>query len=822
VSVVCRVRPLNENEQKLLAESKLKAESNHKDMCVEFNPEDKCAITVYTPNDKQDKDPYEKHEFRLDHVFECDTDQATVYEIAAKPIVNSVLEGFNGTVLAYGQTSSGKTFTMQGDIDSDNFRGIIPRMIETIFQAIAQASENMEFTVKASMIEIYNEKVRDLLDPSKDNLSVHEDKQRGVYVDGLTETSIGAEYDVYDLMRTGNSNRAIAETKMNAQSSRSHSIFILTMVMNDLESLSCKTGKLYLVDLAGSEMISKTGASGQTLEEAKNINKSLTMLGRVITALTDGKSAHIPYRDSKLTRILQDSLGGNSKTCLIVTASPSMYNASETLSTCRFGVRAKSIKNNAKINKQVTLAELKLAIINLEKELELRNRKISNLEAFLISKGLIMSAADEEKLYGNDLDKIAIDETLSDTRTTFSTDIGLETVPSETTSVLEQKSSPSKENYSVSVGGEIPFEEEKKAGNDQKLPAAAVIKMYNQLEQQRDLLAKPQIEKEKEEQQNDIDTLINQLRQERKKAKQKDEKLNQLRKDLASKTSEIELVKAESEKIFKDLQEKQLQIEELKKSFEDFHKNSPQKTDHMGTFTEPIRNSENNLEIQLLNEIIADPEIDSKIKEKIKNKSSKFVSLDSVNLTEQKIETTKNSTMDEEKKLLIEKNAKLKRELAEINIKLLKEREFNKKQIENNSTSDEFRRKLTVLQKNIEQASKLYTEHRSKIEALSLEIKLKNNKIERLSKKLADSEKQIGKLREDLSQHKELADELKKAIWENVPNAKEILEHPVFTKATPFYVYNANLVKRVRGGGGIFFFQKWYRTRKFYSSRRLG
>lgn len=457
-----------------------------------------------------------------------------------------VLEGFNGTVLAYGQTASGKTFTMQGEIDSEPLRGIIPRMVETIFEAITQASETVEFTVKASMIEIYNEKVRDLLDPSKDNLNVHEEKQRGVYVDGLTETSIGNEFDVYELMKEGNGNRAIAETKMNAQSSRSHSIFIMSLIMNDIENFTCKTGKLYLVDLAGSEMISKTGATGQTLEEAKNINKSLTMLGRVITALTDGKSTHIPYRDSKLTRILQDSLGGNSKTCLIVTASPSMYNASETLSTCRFGVRAKSIQNNAKVNKQVTLAELKLVIVKLEKELELRSKRVGQLEGLLISKGLTLEPIEDAGLYLDDPERLSV--------TTDESNESKETA-------TERLSMPIKEDIATYV--DSLTEEEKKSGK--KMEPAAVMKLYNQMDQHRDMLEKPILDKQKEEQENDIDTLINQLRQERKKAKVKDEKLQTLKRQLTDRSSEIEKFQNESVDLVKKLQEKEVQLENLKK-----------------------------------------------------------------------------------------------------------------------------------------------------------------------------------------------------------------------------------------------------------------
>ena len=216
-------------------------------------------------------------------------------------------------------------------------QGVIPRMVRTVFNRIETASETIEFSVKVSMVEIYMEKIRDLIDPKKDYLRIHEEKGKGVYMQGVEEVYISSETEVYDLMKLGNSNRSIASTNMNAESSRSHSLFILTVTQNNTADLSCKVGRLYLVDLAGSEKISKTGAEGQTLEEAKMINKSLTTLGKVITALTDKKAKHIPYRESKLTRILSESLGGNSKTCLIITCSPHTDNEQETLSTLRFG-----------------------------------------------------------------------------------------------------------------------------------------------------------------------------------------------------------------------------------------------------------------------------------------------------------------------------------------------------------------------------------------------------------------------------------------------------------------------------------------------------
>ncbi|CAK0859215.1 unnamed protein product, partial [Prorocentrum cordatum] len=283
--------------------------------------------------------------FAFDRVFPPEASQEDVYDYAARPTVNSVLRGFNGTVFAYGQTSSGKTYTMEGpDIQDKVLQGVIPRMVWSVFDGICHADEHIEFLVKVSIVEIYNERIRDLLDPNKDNLTIHEDKLRGVFIGEVTETYVGSEQEIFELMRNGQVNRATAVTNMNEHSSRSHLVFMLTIEQRNLLNRSVKLGKLHLVDLAGSEKVAKTGASGDRLDEAKNINRSLSALGNVINALTDKSYTHVPYRDSKLTRVLQESLGGNSKTSLIITCSPSNFNEQETASTLRFGQRAKMIR----------------------------------------------------------------------------------------------------------------------------------------------------------------------------------------------------------------------------------------------------------------------------------------------------------------------------------------------------------------------------------------------------------------------------------------------------------------------------------------------
>lgn len=276
------------------------------------------------------------------------------------------------------------TATWQGsDIDDDGHRGIIPRITEQIFDNILSSPPNLEYLVKVSYMEIYMEKIRDLLAPQNDNLQIHEEKNKGVYVKGLSDFYVGDQTDVYNIMKQGGMARATSSTNMNAESSRSHSIFLISIQVRNTETGTQKLGNLYLVDLAGSEKVGKTGASGQTLEEAKKINKSLSALGMVINALTDGKSSHIPYRDSKLTRILQESLGGNSRTTLIINCSPCQYNLDETISTLRFGVRAKSIKNKARVNAELSPAELKALLKRAQSENGRFQSYIAALEAEL-------------------------------------------------------------------------------------------------------------------------------------------------------------------------------------------------------------------------------------------------------------------------------------------------------------------------------------------------------------------------------------------------------------------------------------------------------
>uniref|UniRef100_H3CBQ6 Kinesin-like protein KIF3B n=1 Tax=Tetraodon nigroviridis TaxID=99883 RepID=H3CBQ6_TETNG len=341
VKVVVRCRPTNKKELAANYEKVVSVDVKLGQIIVR-NPREAAASEL-------------SKVFTFDSVYDWNSKQIDLYDESFRPLVDSVLQGFNGTIFAYGQTGTGKTYTMEGVRNDPEQRGVIPNSFEHIFTHISR-SQNQQYLVRAAYLEIYQEEIRDLLsDDQTRRLELRERPDTGVYVPDLLSIVPRNVQEIENVMNVGNQNRSVGATNMNEHSSRSHAIFLITVECSELGldgENHIRVGKLNLVDLAGSERQSKTGAQGERLKEATKINLSLSALGNVISALVDGRSTHIPYRDSKLTRLLQDSLGGgNSRTAMVAALSPADINYEETLSTLsRYADRAKQIRCNAVIN----------------------------------------------------------------------------------------------------------------------------------------------------------------------------------------------------------------------------------------------------------------------------------------------------------------------------------------------------------------------------------------------------------------------------------------------------------------------------------------
>ncbi|KAL8213831.1 hypothetical protein R6Q57_003280 [Mikania cordata] len=408
VQVVVRCRPLNADEEKLHTPVVITCAENKREVCAVQN----------IANKQIDRS------FVFDKVFGPKSQQRDLYHSAVSPIVFEVLEGYNCTIFAYGQTGTGKTYTMEGGGRKKNGEfpsdaGVIPRAVRQIFDILE--AQNAEYSMKVTFLELYNEEITDLLAPeeasrfpedkSKKPIALMEDGKGGVLVRGLEEEMVSTADEIYRILEKGSAKRRTAETLMNKQSSRSHSIFSITIHIKERtpegeEVIRC--GKLNLVDLAGSENISRSGAKEGRAREAGEINKSLLTLGRVINTLVE-RSGHIPYRDSKLTRLLRDSLGGKTKTCIIATISPSIHSLEETLSTLDYAHRAKNIKNKPEINqklmKSAVMKDLYSEIERLKQEVYAAREK----NGIYIPKDRYLLEEEEKKAMAEKIERMELD-----------------------------------------------------------------------------------------------------------------------------------------------------------------------------------------------------------------------------------------------------------------------------------------------------------------------------------------------------------------------------------------------------------------------------
>ena len=372
VRVVVRCRPLSKKEKS----------DPHQYMCLRVEPNN--AVVVSLPNNaaQQNRQQAQKNEkkYTFETVFNPYTTQDEVFHKCGAAVVDEVLSGFKCTIFAYGQTGTGKTFTMEGDMSENGSEssGIIPRSVSRCFERLE--SRNVEYSVRVSFLEIYNEELRDMLVDSKQQLKLFE-SAKGVSVNNLTEVKVESKSEIYSILQKAVKTRRVAETQLNKASSRSHCIFTLSLSIKERSEdggVCFKVGKLNLVDLAGSECVGRSGVQKLRAREAGNINQSLLTLGRVITALVE-HHGHVPYRDSKLTRLLQDSLGGKTKTCIITTVSPSSLCVEETISTLDYALKAKSIKNKPEMNQRVSsgtlLREVNGDIEKMKSELSMAKEK---------------------------------------------------------------------------------------------------------------------------------------------------------------------------------------------------------------------------------------------------------------------------------------------------------------------------------------------------------------------------------------------------------------------------------------------------------------
>ncbi|XP_062217052.1 kinesin-like protein KIN-14E [Phragmites australis] len=361
IRVFCRCRPLSKDES-----------SSGQKCVVEFEGANDGDIAIANPGTN-------KKTFKFDRVFTPKDDQAVVYADAS-PLVTSVLDGYNVCIFAYGQTGTGKTFTMEG---TERNRGVNYRTLEELFKIAEERKETVTYNLSVSVLEVYNEQIRDLLatSPSSKKLEIKQDSEGSHHVPGIVEAKVENIKEVWDVLQAGSNARAVGSNNVNEHSSRSHCMLCIMVRAKNLMSGECTSSKLWLVDLAGSERLAKTDVQGERLKEAQNINRSLAALGDVISALAT-KSSHIPYRNSKLTHLLQDSLGGDSKALMFVQISPSDNDVSETLSSLNFASRVRRIELGP-AKKQVDTAELQKTKQMLERakhEARLKDDSLRKLE----------------------------------------------------------------------------------------------------------------------------------------------------------------------------------------------------------------------------------------------------------------------------------------------------------------------------------------------------------------------------------------------------------------------------------------------------------
>ncbi|NXC32834.1 KIF6 protein, partial [Campylorhamphus procurvoides] len=488
IRVYARVKPLGRRQQ-------AGGGGSGAGLDVEEEPLSSLEITV--PRDLADgfvNNKREIYKFKFQKIFDQEAKQDVVFDSIAKPVAECVLAGYNGTVFAYGQTGSGKTFTITGGAERYSDRGIIPRTLSYIFDQLQKDSSKV-YTTHVSYLEIYNECGYDLLDPRHEasrledlpKVTIMEDSDQNIHLKNLSLQQATNEEEALNLLFLGDTNRMIAETPMNQASSRSHCIFTIHISSKEPGSATIRRSKLHLVDLAGSERVAKTGVGGHLLTEAKYINLSLHYLEQVIIALAEKNRSHIPYRNSMMTSVLRDSLGGNCMTTMIATLALDKRNIDESISTCRFAQRVALIKNEAILNEEI---DPRLMIVQLKKEIQ----DLKDELELLTGKQRTSELSQEELLQLNDL----IETFLKDNDPDSTLDVGADMRKIKYCFVhMKQLMNHPTTSDKKLLSQDIPEEYTNKEAGEEEL------EKLKELLQQRD---------------NEINILVNMLKKEKKKA----------------------------------------------------------------------------------------------------------------------------------------------------------------------------------------------------------------------------------------------------------------------------------------------------------------
>jgi len=568
IKVSVRCRPMNQKE-------KMEGYQN----CVEVDS-DRGEVSVHQPNAP-------KRTFWYDKAYGVSSTQEQVFQETAMPIVESVCQGYNGTIFAYGQTGTGKTFTMEGDFETDINKGIIPRSFDLMFNII-KTTYNTNFLIQCSYLELYNEEVRDLLAKNhQQKLDIREDPETGFYVQDLSHWVVKAPKDMVELMLRGRELKVIKGHNMNERSSRSHCIFtiIVENSTKDETGEHIKKGKLNLVDLAGSERTSKikdvSGAEGLQAETI-HINLSLTALGKVIHALASNKKQHIPYRDSKLTKLLMDSLGGNSKTVMIANIGPADYNIEETLTTLRYADRAKNIKNAPKVNEDPKDAMLK----KYKDELERLKRALAEANGGV---------------------EISVNELVSDNNVNNDSRKRIEEIQSQIIEEKKRIQEEANENIKKLEANKNMTEEEiiklmeelKKKQEEQNKKVEAKKKLMDKLQKLEENIVlgektREQAKKNEQilnEEKNELKAKEKRQKELQEKIKKEEEKARELEANFKNQDDEIEKKTKLFNRLKEDLEKVEMEGDEIKKEYEisqnEFH-NQMEKLNKKISYSEEI------------------------------------------------------------------------------------------------------------------------------------------------------------------------------------------------------------------------------------------